>query len=289
MGVTVLTPAGTFRLTGVETARKELSIGSSDPDRLGRLIDAVSDLIVRTHLSFARQRYSEKLAGKGRNRLVLARTPIAVIESVKLDDSAITNFSVLDAEAGILYREGGWRWTIQTGFRDDAIAVTSPIPSVGFEQPDFTVEYSAGYLLPDDDRTGTTYSFATSDNSINDSGAKLPLLAAGDSVKVTGATNAANNKTFTVSTRTASKLVLTGGTLVTEAAGAEVKLAVRTLPYSVEQACLIAVLGLWKAQTSDPRIRRQRVGDAELEFGMDTQTGLPSDAVAILRPWKRAA
>jgi len=68
--------------------------------------------------------------------------------------------------------------------------------------------------------TATTLSVAAGDNSYNDSGTALPLFTVGDKVITTGFGTGANNATSTVVTSTTSKLVVSGTTLVTEAAGA---------------------------------------------------------------------
>ena len=72
--------------------------------------------------------------------------------------------------------------------------------------------------------TATTISAAAADNSINDSGAGLPVVAAGDVIQVKGFTGAGTtaNAIMTVVSRTASKIVVSGVTLVNDAAGESV-------------------------------------------------------------------
>ncbi len=67
--------------------------------------------------------------------------------------------------------------------------------------------------------SGTTISFASADNSINDSGSGFGSITAYSWVKVWGAANAANNGIFKVTSASAAKLVVSGGTLTTESAG----------------------------------------------------------------------
>lgn len=79
--------------------------------------------------------------------------------------------------------------------------------------------------------TLTTISSASGDNSINDSANGFGVFTAGQQIRVTGFTgaNAGNNgKWATISTVAAGKLVLTGVTLVTEAAGPTVSVEQRT-------------------------------------------------------------
>jgi len=67
--------------------------------------------------------------------------------------------------------------------------------------------------------SGTTISAASADNSFNDSGSGFGSIVANQWIKVSGFTTSANNGYFKVSTATSAKLVVTGGTLTTEAAG----------------------------------------------------------------------
>jgi len=69
-----------------------------------------------------------------------------------------------------------------------------------------------------------TISAASADNSFNDSGNGFGDLAVNQWIKVTGFTEAANNGYFKIIGKTAGKLVVTGGTLVTEAEGNAVTL-----------------------------------------------------------------
>jgi hypothetical protein len=64
----------------------------------------------------------------------------------------------------------------------------------------------------------TTISAASADNSFNDSGSGLPAFVPGQWIKVSGFANAANNGWFRVVSRTAAKIVVVGGTLVTASA-----------------------------------------------------------------------
>lgn len=68
--------------------------------------------------------------------------------------------------------------------------------------------------------SAATVSASASDNSFNDSGSGFPALSAGQVIKVAGFTgDAANNGHFIVVSRTTSKIVVAGGTLVDDAAG----------------------------------------------------------------------
>ncbi len=78
--------------------------------------------------------------------------------------------------------------------------------------------------LPPNGRIGLQLSIDDTDNSINTSGADFTtagtvVAAVADTVELKGWTDPANNGTFTVDSIAAGKIVLSGGTLVTEAGG----------------------------------------------------------------------
>jgi hypothetical protein len=75
--------------------------------------------------------------------------------------------------------------------------------------------------------TQITFSMDSTDNSINDSGSGFVAagFVAGQQVKISGFTESANNGYFTLVSVTAGKMVLSGGTVVTEVAGDSVTVA----------------------------------------------------------------
>ncbi len=74
----------------------------------------------------------------------------------------------------------------------------------------------------------TTISAASADNSFNDSGAGFPALSAGDVIAVFNSTTPTdpNNGIWTVTSRTASKIVVSGGAVTTRVAGNTINLGV---------------------------------------------------------------
>ena len=71
--------------------------------------------------------------------------------------------------------------------------------------------------------TATDISAASSDNSLNTAGGVMPAAEPGDTILIVGFTgNTSNNGRATVVSRTNNKIVITGKTLVTDAAGEEV-------------------------------------------------------------------
>lgn len=78
--------------------------------------------------------------------------------------------------------------------------------------------------------SASTVSAANADNSFNDSGSGFPALTPGQVIKVDGFTgDAANNGFFVVVSRTAAKIVVSGGTLVDDAAGETVTISGRNM------------------------------------------------------------
>jgi len=67
--------------------------------------------------------------------------------------------------------------------------------------------------------SATTIDAASGDNSFNDSGSGFGSVLSGQWIRVSGYSDPANNGHFRVTTATSAKLIVTGGTLVTEAVG----------------------------------------------------------------------
>lgn len=110
---------------------------------------------------------------------------------------------------------------------------TDPIPTAGPGPLVNTVTFH----VSEDLRTTSaeTLSFASADNSINDSAAGLPYVLVGAEVQVRGAAASANNQRLTVVSRTASKMVVSGAALTTAAAGPRVTLDVRNPPILITE------------------------------------------------------
>lgn len=89
-------------------------------------------------------------------------------------------------------------------------------------------------LMNSDFSTDSAFSAATvdaaaGDNSFNDSGSGFPTLVAGQWIRVAGFTEAANNGWFEVVSQTAAKIIVTGGTLTTEAVGDTITISDSTI------------------------------------------------------------
>lgn len=135
-------------LTLPATVATELGVSAGD-ERLPRLVAVASAAILR-HLNRRQLHYAEAyvetLAGHGRPRLVLGLTPVLDVASVTVDGATLeaTGYEVEDAEAGLLYRDGGWPWTG---------ALRGGLPpqndrGAGSEKAVIAVTYEGGYVTP---------------------------------------------------------------------------------------------------------------------------------------------
>jgi len=218
-----------------------------------------------------------------------------VVASVLQDGSALTDYAIEDALAGMLQRRNQFFATAQLnpglGGRQTFPSFGSPIP--GAEERRFTVAYTAGYLVPEQNLAAkTTISAASADNSFNDTASGFPaLLKAGDIITTSGFTDAANNGRFVVSgTPTTSKIPVTA-TLVTEAAGASVDVDVANLPADLEKAAVETVKAWYLDREKSAAVKRERIGATDTEYAdpLAIRTGLPVSAVGFLRAYTRAA
>lgn len=302
MPLSVTTAAQTTRLTTVPTVQAELGLDpGTDEAAIRGLIDAYSAAIVSyCHRPFAREALTETCGGYGGIRLQLARTPIVALGDVYRETDLITDATIQDADRGWLYRRLGWAWTTQVwpglAMSGAFLDLGTPLPRQ--EEPQYSVTYTAGYILPEQNRCCGTISAASADNSFNDSAAGFPaLLKAGDIVVAAGFTEGANSGRHIVTgTPTTSKIIVSS-TLTLEAAGAN-----RTLKFDppahcrpfadVERACIEAVKAGYLQQRDDPTIIEKQAGPMRLRYSEQQDVlglGLPAVCVGLLRPWVRAA
>jgi hypothetical protein len=132
------------RLVTLDYVKSRLGIVSTSSDEiLEGFIDEASQIIVDyLDTDLVKQTYTETVAGTGGTKMVLSRSPIVSISSITLDGTAVTDYSVMNARAGILYRESGWTLKAQSFSR------LTYDPFVNYEEADWTIVYDAGYTLP---------------------------------------------------------------------------------------------------------------------------------------------
>lgn len=108
-------------------------------------------------------------------------------------------------------------------------AAPNPVSGPGFVPQSISGPISIGQ----DTMTAVTISAAASDNSINDSGVGFPMLYPSAKIWIAGFTGTpGNNGVATVVSRTAGKIIISGITLVDDAAGESVTIVTRN-PFAV--------------------------------------------------------
>lgn len=144
-------PLSVHALTTIAAVKDYLRISLADTSQdasFERTIKAVSDFIEGyCGRHFEKATYTEKYRGNGRQKLLLNQYPIISVASVTVNDGLLdaSEYEIL-AEEGTLYRESLWPWS---GY--SAGLVGEPVGS----RRNIQVQYTAGYILPKDDGTGT--------------------------------------------------------------------------------------------------------------------------------------
>jgi hypothetical protein len=301
MALSVTTAAQSTLLTTVKRVQDEMGLSAGTDDALIRsfIISASAGIVNYCHRGFGREVYVETTGGFGGIRLQLARTPVVSLSTVYFDTTLITDATVMDADKGWLYRRLGFASTAQRymGLTGSGAFLDYGYPLDRQEEPLFSVTYTAGYLMPEQNRTGGTVSASSADNSFNDADSRFPLLVAGDVVVAEGFTGAGNAGRHIVSgTPTAAKVIVTS-TLTTETASANAIVRfeppAQCKPFSdVETACVEAVKAAYINRRDDPSIVEKAAGPMRIRYSESQDNlglGIPSVCVGLLRPWVRLA
>ena len=150
MSIVVLDAAPDRLLASKATLAADLGISEIDA---AALIQQASSWIENfTGRVFAYERVCESLPGDSMPNMLLSRTPIASLSSVAFHGTDIdpVNYSLLDAEAGIIQKASGWT---STNLPWNAI---SPMPS-SYSRNLWAVTYYGGYILPNWDMSDGSY------------------------------------------------------------------------------------------------------------------------------------
>jgi hypothetical protein len=134
MSLTVLTAANSRRLTTQEAVYQDTRDVRvlEQPTLMEQLIDQASAAIERyCWRIFAQQRYLEVIPGIPSAFVPLRYATIVSVASVLIDTTAVTDYRIEDADAGLLFRRWGW----------------------GSPYIDVTAEYIAGWILPEQTST----------------------------------------------------------------------------------------------------------------------------------------
>lgn len=297
--LTVSTIAPKVRLTTVTRVKSELGVTSTSYDSLlGDIVDRASAAVESyCHRTFAREVVSETTPGFGGIHLQVTRTPLISVSSITQNSNTVdsTGYSIADANKGWIYRRDGWDWTAQVheGLHATWAWMDHGFPLARTEEPQFTVAYTGGYIMPEENVTSTAISAASADNSFNSTGALFPsLLKAGDVVEASGFTAAANNKRFKVTGTPTTSKVIVDGTLTTAATGTSVTLKFQTLPTDVEKAAIETAKAYYLQRKDSGDWIEKQVGAMRLrksEADVSQLLGLPASAIGLLRPYVRLA
>lgn len=140
MAFTVLTPARSSALILLSQVKSLLKITDSSEDAALAFWIAVATSKIGEYCGFVwgRQRVKEKLIGSGRTRLFLSQLPVEPESlTIEIDGEAVTDWTLENAELGILYRKGGWEVGTRGAVGEDSEA-------------NISATYRGGYLLPGD-------------------------------------------------------------------------------------------------------------------------------------------
>jgi hypothetical protein len=149
------TAASSDNLTTLEAIKLEIGIVddlSLDSYFRAQIQQASAEIHSITGQYFPQERVTEQVAGLGMKNLSLIRRPLVTIHEILSDSDPITDYEIGNADAGILFREAGWRWTSGNWWGIEGTPVT------GEEDWQFSIDYTAGYLTPQqvlDAETGT--------------------------------------------------------------------------------------------------------------------------------------
>jgi len=134
-------------LTDLSTALDELGLttdGGAQDARLERYIEAASAGVASyCNRTFERDdAITEKVAGNGRPRILLDRTPLLSITSITIDSSTVASdeYEIERALVGSIYKESLWPADASMGHW-----ITKD-PIAGSEDQNITVVYSGGYV-----------------------------------------------------------------------------------------------------------------------------------------------
>lgn len=114
-------------------------------EELAWALDSASQTVVElAGREFVLEAVRETLPGVQGTRLGLTRTPIVTVDALTHDGDEVDDYSIEDAEAGRLYRAGGWTW--KPAEHDPGI-LNEARPGSGKYL--WQVDTMAGYVTPD--------------------------------------------------------------------------------------------------------------------------------------------
>jgi hypothetical protein len=307
-------------LTTLETVKADLGITvSTYDDRLRRLINAVSDHFenIAGRIFYRDTAIVEAVPGYGYTHLRVKRAPLNSVTSIVYDSSTTVDsgdYSILDAEAGIIEKVNGWSWTAHS-VRDVSYG---PLP--GTERPLYAVTYDGGWYTPEQSKARGTITFTGlpgADETLvinlttitaKASGATTDQFNIGTDARTTcdnlvAAINAGSESgnvqawrvgltvivewlepgtdgNSVVFTETLSNATIDGsGTLGGTQAG-----VARGLPWDLEDAAVETVRATYKGKSRDPHVTSEKLLTWGASYG---SLYVPDTAMAVVNGYRR--
>lgn len=279
-------------LSTLARTKAQLGVSGSTNDTLYTELIATTSEAVKSRLGWdpARAEVLDRFAGTGFDTIRLSRQPLLSFSAVEHDGTAVEtdDYKVFAAneEQALLTRSLGWtgRSLAFTFPRGDALSAARSI------RPLWTVQYWAGWLLPGDDFSSANLAFDGTARTLTLSSGTWPLVVAGDRITLSGASNAENSGTFTVSERTSDSVVTlaTGAGIVDEAEGQTITVTVRNLPRDLERAAIVLIRDAFAAKDLATNVASEKVGPLSVTYVTGDEIAKVSpEADMILSRWER--
>lgn len=143
MSLVVVTPAESTNLTTTLLVQTKLGLVGVDDTIFDGLVAAASDFVMKYINHFLpAEEVTETIPGYDNNVLMLSRTPIVSVSAISFYGDVITDFTIEDADAGILWRDRGWDAVV--GWSNSVQHHVLPNSSA----PKWSVTYTGGFVLP---------------------------------------------------------------------------------------------------------------------------------------------
>lgn len=145
MSIQVVTAAPSTKLTTRNTVKALLNMtgNPADDDLIDDMIQAASDFVCNyTGRMFAKQRVIETIAGRGTPLAILSLAPIVTLHEGLYRGAAMTDVSINDPRAGIIFRPNGFT---STNIPANMITLN---PTGYYDDTQWSINYTGGYVLP---------------------------------------------------------------------------------------------------------------------------------------------